>query len=124
MKTLKNLSLITLIVVSCVLSTYRISNVDKNEISWDVLGYYLYLPATFIHHDPMLKDISWLKKENKERKLTGTLYMVSQNDKGEPMYFFLMGMALFYLPFFFMAGAFSSVSGFPIDGQSLDYKES
>jgi hypothetical protein len=122
MKNLKNLSLITVILISSILSVYRISNVDKNEISWDVLGYYLYLPATFIHHDPTLKDISWLKKENDDRKLAGTLYMITQNDKGETMYFFLMGMALFYLPFFFMAGAFASVTGMPVDGFSAPYQ--
>lgn len=122
MKILKNLSLVTLIIISSILAVYRVSNVDKNEISWDVLGYYLYLPATFIHHDPTLKDISWLKKENEERKLAGTLYMVTQNDKGETMYFFLMGMALFYLPFFFMAGAFASIAGVPVDGFSAPYQ--
>ena len=101
---------------------YRISNVKPHEISWDVLGYYSYLPATFIQHDPLLKDISWLKKAIEEKQLSGTMYMISYNEKGEPMYFFLMGMALFYLPFFLLALLFSIVSGMPVDAFSLPFQ--
>ena len=122
MKIFSRFSLVTLIVTCSFISIYRINVVQKDEISWDVLGYYLYLPATFIHHDPMLHDISWLKQVNEEKKLTGTLYMVSSNDQGEPMYFFLMGMALFYLPFFFAGSAVASVLGYPVDGFSLPYQ--
>src|SRR5574344_572582 len=98
MKTHNKLSLFVLILICAIVSIYRINVVDDKEISWDVLGYYMYLPATFIHDDPMLKDISWLKEVNSEKKLASTLYMVSENDKGEPLYFFLMGLAIFYLP--------------------------
>lgn len=122
MKNLKKATLLTLIIVSSIISIYRINVVRENEISWDVLGYYLYLPATFIHHDPMLKDISWLKQVNEEKKLAGTLYMVSQNKEGEPMYFFLMGMAFFYLPFFLLGTIFASLFGFSVDGFSLPYQ--
>ncbi len=121
---MKNFSKIILIVTCSILSIYRINVTHKKEIGWDVLGYYLYLPATFIHHDPMLNDITWLKQINEEQQLTGTLYMVSQNEKGEHMYFFLMGMALFYLPFFMAGSAFASLSGFPVDGFSLPYQYS
>jgi hypothetical protein len=65
-----------------------------------VLGYYLYLPASFIYDDPFPDDITWLEKLNDENHLAGTLYMVSTDDKGNKIYFFLMGTALFYLPFF------------------------
>ena len=122
MKKFKSISLVTLIAISSFLSVYKINIVHDNEIAWDVFGYYLYLPATFIHHDPMLKDITWLKKVNEERKLTGTLYMVSENKQREPMYFFLMGMAIFYLPFFFLAHIYASMCGFAVDGFSMPYQ--
>jgi len=98
------------------------NNVSEREISWDVLGYYLYLPATFIYHQPLLRDIEWLKKVNQEKDLTGTLYMVSANGEGQPIYFFLMGMALFYLPFFFIGHVSALMLGFPPDGFSLPYQ--
>ena len=53
MKIFNKLTLVTLFVTCSIISIYRINIVRENEISWDVLGYYLYLPATFIHHDPI-----------------------------------------------------------------------
>lgn len=117
----KNLSLLVLVTIGVILSIYRITNVNTREISWDVLGYYLPLPAIFIYNDPMLTKTDWLKKINDEKKLTGTLYMVSTTDKGEPMYFFLFGMAFFYLPFFCIGHIFASFSGIA-DGFSLPYQ--
>ena len=78
-------SIVVLIALSAFIIIFRTTHISKKEISWDVLGYYLYLPATFIYHQPALNDISWLKKINDEKQLTGTLYQVSSNDKGEPM---------------------------------------
>ncbi len=115
-------SLSAIYIICLLLSIYRITHVRENEISWDVLGYYIYLPATFVHQDPLLKDITWLKKTNEEKKLAGTLYMISQNEKGETMYFFLMGMAILYLPFFFGGSLFSYLLGFPLDGFSPPYQ--
>jgi hypothetical protein len=122
MKSIKSLTLITLVVICSFITIYRISTVSNKEISWDVLGYYLYLPSTFIYHQPMLNDYTWLKEINAEKDLTGTLYQVSSNDKGEPMYFFLMGMALFYLPFFLLGHAFAGMLGYPMDGFSMPYQ--
>ena len=124
MKSIRHLSFITLVLITLFISFYRITHVNKKEISWDVLGYYLYLPATFIYHEPLLKDITWLEKINREKDLTGTLYMVSTNDQGQPIYFFLMGMALFYLPFFFIGHLSAFLLGFPADGFSLPYQYS
>jgi hypothetical protein len=122
MKSIRHLSFITLAIITLFISFYRITHVSKKEISWDFLGYYLYLPATFIYHDPLLNDITWLEKINQEKDLTGTLYMVSTNDQGQPIYFFLMGMALFYLPFFFIGHFSAYIFGFPPDGFSLPYQ--
>jgi len=122
MKLLKDISFVTLFIIGIVLSTYRVSNINNKEIAWDVLGYYMPLPATFIHNDPMLNSIDWLEKVNAEKELTGTLYMISTNEEGEPMYFFLFGMAMFYLPFFFSGNLFASLLDFPMDGFSAPYQ--
>ncbi len=99
----------------------RFTNVLDKELSWDVLGYYMYLPATFIHDDPLLKDVDWLKKEITERNLASTFYMISQNKKGEPMYYYMMGMAILYLPWFLMGHMIALVSDAPLDGFSPPY---
>jgi hypothetical protein len=122
MKYAKSISLVLLVLICTFIFIYRVNNISNRETSWDVLGYYLYLPATFVYGQPMLNDIEWLKKINSEMDLTGTLYQVSTNDEGEPMYFFLMGMSLLYLPFFLIGHALAGALGFPADGFSLPYQ--
>lgn len=122
MNSIKSVSLWALLLVCSFIAVYRISHVSDREMSWDVLGYYLYLPATFIYDQPMLDDIAWLQKINQEKDLTGTLYQVSTNDEGEPMYFFLMGMSLLYLPFFLAGHATAGIAGYPVDGFSMPYQ--
>jgi hypothetical protein len=102
----------------------RLNNINRYETAWDVLGYYLPLPATVIYDDPMMNDRTWIEQINTEKQLSGTLYQVTNNDEGEPMYFFLFGMSLFYLPFFFMGHAWAAMSGAPMDGFSEPYQYS
>lgn len=122
MKSFKSISLAALIAICSILAIYRLSTVREKEIAWDILGYYLYLPSTFIYNQPMLDDYSWLQQINAEKDLTGTLYMVSTNDQGQPMYFFLMGMAILYLPFFLIGHFLAGPLGFPADGFSMPYQ--
>ncbi len=122
MQTRRSLSLVVLIALCSFIIVFRLTHVQKKEISWDVLGYYLYLPSSFVHHDPMFTDITWLRKLNEEQNLTGTLYQVSSNAKGEPMYFFLVGMSLFYLPFFMLGWMMALFAGYPVDGFSAPFQ--
>ena len=122
---MKNRSSYALLISIVFIIVFRFSHTTNDrEIAWDILGYYMPLPASFIHHDPLLKDIDWLKKVNEEKDLTGTLYMISSNDEGETMYFFFFGMAIFYLPFFFIGHLFAMLGGFPMDGFSMPYQYS
>jgi hypothetical protein len=121
-KVLNKFSLITLLIICGFIFIYRSNHISPKEISWDVLGYYLYLPSTFIYDQPLLNDYSWLRKINVEKDLTGTLYQISTNNKGEPMYFFLMGMSFFYLPFFLIGHSYALFSGLPADGFSFPYQ--
>ncbi|MFA6260785.1 MAG: hypothetical protein WC760_04915 [Bacteroidia bacterium] len=111
-------SLLALLLVASFVILYRGTHIQKEEISWDVLGYHMYLPATLLHHDPLLKDISWFEKARTERQLAGTAYMISTNQNGQPMYFFLMGMSLFYLPFFLLARLYDLLFGLAADPYS------
>ena len=95
---------------------------NGQELSWDVLGYYLPLPSTFIHEDPLFNDFTWLKELNSDQDYAGTLFMVTQTPNGEPMYFFLLGMSFLYLPFFLFGHGIAYVQGYPMDGFSLPYE--
>jgi hypothetical protein len=120
---MKKISLYILLISIVFISFYRFSNINPNrEIVWDILGYYLPLPSSFIHNDPLLTNIQWLQKLNDEQHLSGTLYMISSNDKGEPMYFFFLGMSYFYFPFFIIGHFFAWLGNYPIDGFSPPYQ--
>jgi hypothetical protein len=118
----KKLSLATLILAGAFIFIFRMTHVSQKEMSWDVLGYYLYLPATFIYDEPMLNNYDWLKKINEEKDLTGTYYQISSTPKGEPMYFFLMGMSYFYLPSFLTGHLIANLTNSPVDGFSAPYR--
>lgn len=110
------------LIIIGILTFYRLTHIDTREISWDVFGYYLYLPATFIHHDPFLTNIEWIKQVNEQYDLASTLYMISSNDEGTPMYFFLMGTAILYIPFFLIGHFCAWIFGIPMDGFTWPYQ--
>lgn len=121
-KQLTSFSLIALLFSCLFILLFRVNNISEKETSWDVLGYYLPLPATFIYEDPLMEDRTWIEEINEERQLTGTLYQISTNDKNEPIYFFLLGMAILYLPFFLIGHGWAYFSGTPLDGFGMPYQ--
>jgi len=112
-----------MVLVFVLVAVYRCLHIGPNELSWDVFGYYIHLPATFVHGDPMLRDIGWLRELLAQRpEVSGTLYQVTQAPDGSPMYFFLMGMSLLYLPFFLLGHAAAGLTAQPMDGFSQPYQ--
>ncbi|MGV9013699.1 MAG: hypothetical protein ACOH13_13990, partial [Flavobacteriales bacterium] len=123
-RTCASLSRVTLLVLFALLVVLRILQLTPNELSWDVFGYYIYLPATFIHHDPLLHDTAWLHELIRVRpEISGTLYQLSTApDNSTPIYFFLMGTAICYLPFFFIGHVAALLGAGPADGFSAPYQ--
>jgi hypothetical protein len=115
-------SRLALLALFATLLVVRTVKLTPNELSWDVFGYYLPLPATFVHHDPLLHDISWMTQMQEQYGTTATLYQVTQAPDGSPMYFFLLGMSLLYLPSFLLGHATAFATGAPMDGFSLPYQ--
>jgi hypothetical protein len=118
------LSKVVLLLCLWFIIIYRFDSVNKTETSWDVFGYYLYLPATFIYDDPMLNDRTWVEKVNEKHHLTATIYQITETPDHQPMYFFLMGMSFLYLPFFLLGHGIAGIFGYPMDGFSEPYQYS
>ncbi len=111
-----------LVILVIAIAVLRIITIKSNELSWDVLGYYLHLPAWLIYHDHGLNDIAWIQQLMDQYNFTGTLYQIGRGPTGDPIFFFLMGMSLFYLPWFLLAQLVAPLLGFPADGFSLPYQ--
>jgi hypothetical protein len=93
-----------------------------NVLSWDVFGYYLYLPAKFIYHDLGLTNQDWLNKLIAHYQTTGTLYQAYVGPSGQWVMKYSLGMAVLYSPFFFISHWSAGIFGFPADGLSIPYQ--
>ncbi|MBL7915991.1 MAG: hypothetical protein JNL49_13230 [Bacteroidia bacterium] len=93
-----------------------------NILSWDVFGYYMYLPMIFIYDNWGLQDVSILKHIVEEYNSSSTLYQAYQAETGTWVMRYTMGMAVFYLPFFLIGHFIAWITGFPMDGFSGPYQ--
>jgi hypothetical protein len=94
---------------------------SESAISWDVSGYYWYLPSAFIYHDLRhqgFKD-SILKKYN---PTGGEFQQGVAMPNGNYVMKYASGMAVMYLPFFTAAHLVAGALGYPRDGFSAPYQ--
>ena len=95
---------------------------QKNPISWDVFGYYLYLPAFFLHNDLALSDTTWVHDAQEKYGASDTLYQLNCKD-GTCVMKYSAGMAVLYSPAFLVGHLIALVDGSPLDGFSPPYQK-
>ncbi|MBK6482294.1 MAG: hypothetical protein IPG01_03975 [Chitinophagaceae bacterium] len=88
-------------------------------LSWDVMGYYLYLPSYFYDDISKLHKLPGLVE--KYKPVYG-FWNAFELPNGNYMMKYSMGMAMMYLPFFGIAHVWATVGGFAIDGFSFPYQ--
>lgn len=106
----------------CIVAIALVRTPPVNILSWDTFGYYLYLPATFIHHDPAIHDIGWVQQAVEQYNSTATLYQVQQQPDGGWVLKYPMGLAVLWLPFFLVGHTVAMLTGAPADGFSAPYQ--
>jgi hypothetical protein len=116
------LSLYAVVLFSLALIICRIMLPPVDVLSWDVFGYYLYLPAKFIYGNLSLSDQSWLTSIIERYQPTSTFYQAQLLDNGNWVMKYSMGLAVVYSPFFLLAHLIATVGGYPADGFSLPYQ--
>ena len=89
-------------------------------ISYDVSGYYWYLPSLFIYHD--LKHQSFKDSILARYHPTNDFQQGVQCANGNYVMKYSSGLAVMYLPFFVFAHLLASPLGFPPDGFSPPYQ--
>jgi len=94
----------------------------NNPISYDVFGYYLYLPFTFIYHDLGLSNIEQVRQIMDIYEPSVTLYQATAGSSGFWIIKYSMGMAILYAPFFFLSHLYALFSAYPADGFSMPYQ--
>ena len=109
-------------VVAFLLVLIKLSLNLNNVLSWDVFGYYLYLPAQFIYHDIGLRDPLWLAHIMDTYEPSSTTYQLIHIDNGNSVIKYTNGVAILLLPFFFLAHIIAEPLGYAPDGFSLPYQ--
>ncbi|MBK7175433.1 MAG: hypothetical protein IPH84_19945 [Bacteroidales bacterium] len=119
---LKSPSLITGLILCCGIVFFRFVYPPVAILSWDVFGYYLYLPAQFIYHDLKINDLSWVNMIMEKYQPTETLYQLYKVQEVNWVIKESIGLAVLNAPAFFLAHLYAMVSGFATDGFSLPYQ--
>ncbi len=118
----KDPSRLTLVLILLVLGGIVASHIPHKIISWDIFGYYLYLPFTFIYHDPGLRDFSVLQSLMDQYQNTTWFYQAIPQEGGHWVMKYPMGMAVLYFPWFVM-GHLAALAGLGTpDGFSAPYQ--
>ncbi len=89
-------------------------------LSWDVSGYYLYLPAALIYKD--LKELKWWGVVEEKYHPGPGMGQAFQHPSGNWVMKYSMGQALQFLPWFTVAHLLAEPLGYPADGFSLPYQ--
>ncbi len=90
-------------------------------ISWDVSGYYWYLPSIFIYND--LRHQSFKDHILDKYKPTNNEFQQGVKcENGNYVMKYSSGMALMYFPFFIAAHFLAGPLGYPADGFSAPYQ--
>ena len=90
-------------------------------ISYDVSGYYMYLPAAFIYHD--LRELAFLPDIIEQYHPTYDPYQAFRHESGAMVMKYSLGQAVLYSPFFAIAHLYARSSDtYPADGFSPPYQ--
>lgn len=89
-------------------------------ISWDVTGYYLYLPAAFIHQD--LAKLGFKDEMMKKYRPAGSFYHAVQLENGNYVMKYPIGLAIQMFPSFLLGLLIAKIGAYPVDGFSYPFQ--
>ncbi len=114
-------SWVTLMVIWAILGSWVFQPSKGTMFTWDSFGYHLYLPATVIDHDPLLKDFDRVEQARKDHDASGTLYQISTLPDGRRIIKYPMGLAMVWSPWFMAGHLIAGATDQPQDGYSPPY---
>ncbi len=112
----------SLLLIILLLAWAVFSHLPHNILSWDIFGYYLYLPFTFIYNDIGLRNFETLQHILDQYQNTQWFYQALPQAGGHWVMKYPMGMAFLYLPWFVIGHLWALFSNFPADGFSTPYQ--
>ena len=107
MKNFRSFSVFLLLVFT--IASFRYTDFKKRDttnpfpIAWDVFGYYLYLPATFIYNDLGLENADWQEQIREKYNPSSTGYQLADGRGNKKVIIYNIGYAFINAPGFFIA---------------------
>ncbi len=89
-------------------------------ISFDVSGYYIYLPAVFIYHD--LSKVEFKQDIHEKYNNSSHPYQTFTHTNGNEIAKYSSGWAIQMTPFFLMGHGVALITNYPADGYSEPYQ--
>ena len=114
-------ALIIIVIISQYLLKIAVSP-DLNFLSWDVYGYYSYLPFNLIYHDPGMTDMNTVESIFKQYNPSSTYYQAFKLENGNWISSYAIGMSFLYLPFFLISCLYAWIFNYPVDGFSPPFQ--
>ena len=93
-------------------------------LSYDVYGYYLYLPLTFIYGDLGMQNPDLVYELMEKYHSSGIFYQGHLTESGNYVMKYTMGQSILYAPFFFIGHLIAQFTSYPSDGFSKPYEMS
>lgn len=94
---------------------------SEATLSWDVCGYYFYLPSLFIYKD--IKTVASQDSIHRKYRAQGEVpYAARIAPSGNAVMKYSAGMAIMYAPAFFVAHGLAQPLGYEADGFTLPYQ--
>jgi hypothetical protein len=97
-----------------------LKSTTEATISWDVSGYYWYLPAFFIYQDP--RNCSYAPEVFEKYRPTPDFQQAFKAPNGKYVFKYSIGQALNFLPGFLLGHSLARISDYPDDGFSKPYQ--
>ena len=117
------LTLFLLMVQARLWAPYWDTHSMQGILTWDAMGYYIYLPARFIYHD--LGHMAFASDIMREYSPSSSFYQAFQvpgAPDGQLVAKYTCGLAFLWMPFFFLGHWAAGELGYPQDGFSAPYQ--
>lgn len=115
-------SLSVLFITIAIIFYFVVFHLPSNLFSYDVLGYYLYLPTAFNNGDLTIHNYEQLENVLKQYHVADGFYQAFKVENGNWVMKYPMGLAVLYFPFYLIGDLFAQALDMPTDGFSMPYQ--
>ena len=122
MKTQHPISFFIGLIILCFILSLVVYNISILTLSWDVMGYYVYLTQLLVHGDIHIHSLEFYRHIEDTYQNTSTLYQFVNTHSGEYITKYPYGWALLNAPFILIGHLYAVVFDFPVDGFSKPYQ--